>query len=374
MTDHRIGLRQGSGALGRTRRAFSWAALVPLVLLPLACRDPATPAACAVLPSVSGWTELGPAGTWITAVAISPSGLLVGTKAQGVLRYDSCENRWVRIGLEGRFITSIKSLPPPSNRLLVTVIPLAPDTVSAVVYASDDGGTTWYARDGGLSAQRGGYGYAFSLAVDALDVDRLYMGLPAAVVRSVDGGATWSSTYGDPLALGMEVSSLATSPRGSGRVWAGGEDLTLRAFVLRSDDRGDTWTKYRPSPFLEDVVFSMAVDSLADDRLFAGMGGGVRVTEDGGATWRSALSLRAPGLVTGLSLSGSRLVAVSDEQAPSSTPSGTVLGVYLTRDLGTSWNTLAVPASASGGIALAMSAGGAAFIGTRSGLWSVRLE
>ena len=107
---------------------------------------------------------------------------------------------------------------------------------------------------------------------------------------------------------------------------------------------------------------------------FVGMGDGVRVTEDGGATWRSVLRLRAPGLVTGLSLSGSRLVAVSDEQAPNATPSGTVLGVYLTRDGGMTWDTLAVPASASGGIALAIGAGSAAFIGTRSGLWSVLLQ
>lgn len=362
---------RNSGELGR--KMLTWAATASMAALTVACDSPTRPLPCTVEVSGRCWTNLGPIGEWITTVATSRAGLLVGTKSNGVLRYDPSGARWVRLGLAGRFVTSITTLPPPTNRLLVTVIPLPPDTVSAVVYASDDNGTTWYARDGGLSAQRGYYGYAFSLAFDATDADRLFLGLPAAIVRSLDGGATWSSVYGDPLAPGMAVSSLAVSPQGSGRVWAGGQDSRPLPIVLTSRDRGNTWRLFTPSPYFDDAVLSLAADPLADDRLYVGMGGGVRVTEDGGATWRSVLSLRAPGFVTGLSLADSRLVAVSDEQVPNAAPPATVLGVYVSLDRGASWDTLAVPASTSGGIALAIGADRTAFIGTRAGLWSVGL-
>lgn len=360
-------------SLQLARRTRAWIVLA-LLALTAACREPTTPSRCANLPSVQGWTNLGPPGKGITAVALTPAGLLVGTSSDGVLSYDSCSGRWVGLGLSGRIITSVRSVPPARNRLLATVIPLAPDTVSAVLYASDDNGATWYARDGGLSAQRGYYGYAFSLAFDASDANRLYLGLPASVVRSVDGGATWSSVFGDPLAPGIAVSTIATSPQGTGRVWASGQDMQPLAFVLRSDDRGNTWHEFRPSPYSGDAVLSSATDPSTDDRLYVGMGGAVRMTEDGGASWRSVLSLRAPGFVTGLSQADSMLVAVSDEQMPNSVPLATALGLYVTRDRGVSWDTLAVPASASGGTALAIGPGPVAFVGTRSGLWSVPLR
>lgn len=315
---------------------------------------------------------------WITAVALSPAGVLIGTKMDGVFRYDRAERGWVGLGLSGRFITSITALPPPINRLLVTAIPSAipwpPDTISAVVYGSDDGGRTWYPHDGGLSAQSGYYGYAYSLAFDGSDDRRLYLGLPAAVMRSVDGGATWTTAAGNPNAPGGEVACLAVSTRDSGRVWAAGQSVGQDPLVLRSDDRGTNWNQLTPSAYQEDAVFAIAPDPLAKDRLYAGMASGLRETEDAGVTWRLVLSPRLPGPITGLAVVGDSLVAVADEIVLNSAPTRTVLGLYVTSDRGATWDTVPVPPDATGAIGVAVSSSRIAFIGTRSGLWSVPLR
>ncbi len=354
--------------------AWPSAWILPVLLVAVAaCREPTAPQRCAALPSVSHWTNLGPAGEWITAVAITRAGLLVGTPSDGVMKYDSCDGRWGSLGLAGRFITSITSVPPPSNRVLVTVTPLPPDTVSALLYGSDDNGTTWYPLDGGLSSQRAYYGYAFSLGIDALDPDRIYLGLPAAIARSVNGGATWSSVFGDSIGPGLAVWAIAPSRSGSARVWAAGQDPGSRAWVLRSDDRGSTWLQFWPSGNAEDAVLSLAPDPRNDDHVFVGSGGGIRASEDAGSTWESVFSLPAPGFVTGLSLVNSTIVAIADEQVPNSAPVRNALGMYVSQDGGVSWDSVSVPPAASGGLALTISAGSVAFVATRSGLWTVPL-
>lgn len=353
-------------------RSFAWA-LSAFLALTASCREATEPLRCAALPRAAGWTNLGPSGKWITAVALTPAGLLVGTRSDGVLRYNSCDGRWVGLGLASRFITSITALRAPSRRLLVTVIPLAPDTVSALLYASDDVGTTWYPRDGGLSAQRGYYGYGFSLAFDSSDENRLYLGVPAALVRSLDGGATWSGVFGDPTAPGNAVWAIAPSRSGSARVWAVGQDPRSEAWVLRSDDRGDTWTEFLPLGHAENAVLSVAAGPSNNDRVFIGVGGGILSSADAGSTWHPVLALPAPGFVTGLLLVDSSLVAVADEQVVTTSAIASVMGLYMSRDSGATWDTLPAPPSATGGIALAISPSRIAFIATRSGLWAVPL-
>lgn len=335
-----------------------------------ACNDSTSPLRCASLPSVSGWTNLGPAGMWIRTVAVTPAGLLVGTMSAGVLRYNSCNGSWDALGLAGRSITSITTL--PSNRLLVTAT-VAGDTVSAVLYASDDLGSTWYPRDGGLSALRGYLGYAYSLAFDSSDVDRLYLGLPNAVERSLDGGATWTTVAGDPLGAGGGVRCLAVSPPVPSRVWACGGTSGGLPSLLRSDDRGDTWTQLIPTPYDGDAVLALAPDPLAQDGLYAGMVSGLWETEDAGVTWRLVLYPRFPGPITSLAMTGGRLTAVSDELVVGAVAITNVMGLYTSSDQGTTWDTLPTPPTATGATTMTVSASRIAFIGTRYGLWAAPL-
>lgn len=350
-------------------------ALIVSLAWSIGCYDATAPRPlqCSVTLAGRCWTYLGPAGEWITSVALTPAGLLVGTKSDGVLRYDSSARGWVSLGLAKRLITSIEVLPPPSNRILVTAIPLPPDTISAVLYASDDGARTWYPLDGGISAQSAGFGYGYSLAYDSSDISRLFLGLPAAVMRSLDGGKTWTTVAGNPMAPGIAVSCLAVAPGGLRRVWAAGQSIGEVPLLLRSDDDGSTWTQLAASPYNGDAVMSLALDPLDANRLYVGMFSGLRRTDDAGSTWQLLLSPRLPGPVTGLAYAEGKLFAISDELVPNIVPTTTTLGLYATADGGVTWDTLPVPPSASGGIAIAMGAAHVGVVGTRTGLWSVTL-
>ncbi len=366
---------------GRPRPTWRLAwAVAALLAGAAACRGATAPAPCGGLPSVSGWTSLGPPGETITAIAVTASGLLIGTLHDGVWRYDSCVGGWVASGLAGRVITSITALRPPSQRLLVTATPYQPpsrappETISAVVYASDDQGRTWYPHDGGLSAQRGYYGYAMGLAFDSSNANRLYLASVGAVMRSLDGGATWTAAWGDPRNFIVTFWSVAVSTLEAGRVWAGGYGGEF-ALLGRSDDGGSTWQAVSPSPYPEDVVYAIAPDPAAEARIYVGMASGVHETEDGGATWRWALSLSLPGPVTGLAFLGDTLFAVANLLVPNSVPTTTVLGFYRTRDHGLTWDTLPAPPTVHGAGALAISPDHIAFIGTLSGgVWAVPLQ
>lgn len=202
--------RSTKGPSLRPTSAVAMAA-VTLSVLRGSCRASIAPLGCTAPLAVGEWTCLGSSRERITAVAVTDGGLLVRTHNQGVSGYNSCTRVWDRLGLAGRDITSITELPAPSRRIIATAAPYqppdgsTPDTISAVAYASGDGGRTWYARDGGLSAQLGYRGYGLSLAHDGADPSRFFVSVLGSVVRSTDGGATWSKRL---RALALRASKL----------------------------------------------------------------------------------------------------------------------------------------------------------------------
>jgi len=346
---------------------FRLAGVALLVASAYGCDGATRPLPCTVEISGYCWTELGPAGQWVESVAEVGGTYFAGTR-DGLLRFDSDEWRWTRVAFSGKYVTSITAV-PPIGRLWVTLAPHGTDTITAVAYASDDGGRTWQPRDGGLSAGAEYHGLAISFAFDAGDPRRLFMGLSGQVVRSVDGGATWAYVYGGPVDRGVGVNAIALGPAGSPRGWAGGQDAIGRAFVLRTGDRGANWQRLSPSPALEDAVLAVLGDPRDDGRCFAGTFGAIRVTGDGGASWPPLLVTSRPGWVTGIAFVDSLLLAIADEAVEGSPTAASGLGLYVSTTRGVTWDTLPVPAAAVGGRALAVAPDGALLIATRAGVW-----
>jgi photosystem II stability/assembly factor-like uncharacterized protein len=292
----------------------------------------------------------------------------------GLLKYDLRRAQWVSAGFAGKAILSVTGL--PAGAVWVTVQPPGSDTTSAVAYVSEDGGTSWQGRDGGLSASVGYHGMAISFAYQAAAPAHLYMGLSGSIVRSLDGGGTWTYAYGGSGDYGLGISAILASSADSARMWAGGEDGAQSAFVLRSDDGGGSWQRLNPtqSSFDGNSVRALASDPQSASRVFLGMASAVWVTDDAGASWRVAVPTARPGWVTGLAYNGSNLIATADEFATTSGSPVSVCGVYTSSNGGTTWDTLPVPASAAGARALYAGAGGVLLIGTESGLWMVAPE
>lgn len=134
------------------------------------------------------------------------------------------------------------------------------------------------------------YGNIVSLTESPLAEGRLYAGTDDGLVHvTADGGKTWTKHETFPGVPEMTyVSDLEASRHVPERVFAAFDahkngDFT--PYLLRSDDGGATWTSIAGDLPARHVVYSVAEDGVNPNLLFAGTEFGVFVTLDGGAKW-----------------------------------------------------------------------------------------
>ncbi|HET7791266.1 MAG TPA: hypothetical protein VFK78_10780 [Gemmatimonadales bacterium] len=353
--------------------------LATVILSVVSCSDgPTFP--CSMTIANRCWTYLGPSSELVTAIGVRGSEVWLGT-AHGLYSYDRLSNRWRARAFSGHSVTSINAFPNGAG-LWVTLSPGPyPDSIPSVAYRSDLTGTAWYPSDGGYAGTNHDRQAAFSLAFNPANINRLYLGTIQDILRSENGGATWTKVYsaGDTVLIGAnEVAPIATSPVDAQRVWSGGQAVGGCPILLRSDDAGASWTRMYSIPDLGDptctlaptIAGSLAPDPVDRNRLLVGMFGTVLVTPDSGVSWAEVLRPRNPGLVT-LAYSGPSVIAVSDEEITMAPWSE--LGLYVGNEAGTTWDTLATPPAALGATALAVDHEGNVYIGTGGGIWVVRI-
>jgi hypothetical protein len=196
------------------------------------------------LPNEEMWqVEVTLAGKDVRCLAADPTHaptIFAGTQGEGVLRSDDGGQTWKPSGLVGHIIKSL------------AVSRAAPGTVyagtkPALVFVSRDGGATWRELD------------AF---------------------RRIASRRFWFSPAEKPFTA--YVQGLALSPTDSGVVIAGIE----AGAVVRSDDGGETWSGHR-SGALRDC-HTLAFHSSMGDWVYegGGTGAGVSISRDAGASWR----------------------------------------------------------------------------------------
>jgi photosystem II stability/assembly factor-like uncharacterized protein len=162
------------------------------------------------------------------------------------------------------------------------------------VYRSTDGGATWQLRSSGAPLPAPGPGCRIEdLAVAASNAAVLYLagstydpaipGCRSTVIRSDDGGATWTSLAGGPP-VGV-VSHLAVDPRDPRVVYAGtGDGLTPGDGLWKSTDGGVTWSKI--DNFRVQTITALLAATVPG-RIYAATFGQVFRSDDGGATWQT---------------------------------------------------------------------------------------
>jgi photosystem II stability/assembly factor-like uncharacterized protein len=179
----------------------------------------------------------------LAAHPLHPHVVYAGTQGAGVLRSSDGGQTWRPSGLAG---CKVKSL---------VVSQVAPDTLyagtkPALIYVSRDGGTTWHELEGFRRirarwlwfspAETPFTAYVQALALAPDDAGVIIAGIEAgAVVRSADGGKTWSGHRRGAL---RDCHSLACHPYQHGWVYEGGG---TGAGVALSRDAGATWTQVR---------------------------------------------------------------------------------------------------------------------------------
>jgi photosystem II stability/assembly factor-like uncharacterized protein len=181
------------------------------------------------------------------------------------------------------------------------------------LYRSDDRGDSWASVSPDLTRQLDAtkiaimgkvwptYSVAFNQAtttlstITALDESPLLEGLLYAgtddglVQISEDGGKTWRKAEKFPgVAEYSYVTDVFASPRDASTVFATLNNYQrgdYRPYVVRSTDRGRTWTSIAGNLPARSGAWSVVQDHVNGNLLFAGLEFGVWFTVDGGQHW-----------------------------------------------------------------------------------------
>lgn len=280
-----------------------------------------------------------------------PSVIYAGTNGSGLLRSDDEGRSWAPLGMQGQTVKAISVSPARPDRIYAGTRP-------AYMFVSDNRGNSWRELEA-FRRIRGRWfwfspadspwtAYVQSIAVSPSDPDVLLAGMEfGAVVRSTDGGETWSNHlrgslrdchsmtfhhsdgrwvyeaggsgggaavsrdggaswtkrtqgldrgYGwacaaDPGRPEVWYASLAPGP---GKAHVNGK---ARAYIYRADG-GAPWERLNgglPQP-LPSMPYALLTDPAAPGHLYAGMGDGqVWHSEDYGESFRK-LQIRLSGI------------------------------------------------------------------------------
>jgi hypothetical protein len=134
------------------------------------------------------------------------------------------------------------------------------------------------------------YGSIVALDESPLVEGLLYAGTDDGLVQvSEDGGETWRREESFPGVPEMTyVSDLTASLHAPDRVYAtlnNHKSGDFSPYVLRSDDRGRTWTSMRGDLPDRHLAWSIVEDHEQADLLFAGTEFGLFFSRDGGGSW-----------------------------------------------------------------------------------------
>jgi photosystem II stability/assembly factor-like uncharacterized protein len=156
------------------------------------------------------------------------------------------------------------------------------------------------------------------------------------VWESPDRGASWAPRTDDAATL--TVGALAFDRRNPSTVYCGtGEGngwWWLGAGVLRSTDGGTTWSTLCTAPFVGQGFYDLVVDPGDSLHLIAGTTGGLYVSTDGGVNWTRQRTARAMSLsIAPTGGSTAEILAACRD------------GLWRSTDGGTTWNAVTLPGS-----------------------------
>ncbi len=187
------------------------------------------------------------------------------------------------------------------------------------VLLSNDQGNNWVDVSQGLPGAD-----VRSLGVDA--EGRLFAGLYGAMIyRSPDNGNTWQAlTRG----LSNQTVYVSMAINSQGHIFAG----TNGAHIYRSTDHGENWQRLTAG-LSSAEVWALEIDT--EDRIFAGTGNGVCISNDNGTSWSLAPQTEGMVDVNDMTINSEGHIFASNNNG----------GVWRTIDHGNSWENIGNPAA-----------------------------
>jgi photosystem II stability/assembly factor-like uncharacterized protein len=201
------------------------------------------------------------------------------------------------------------------------------------LFRSTDHGTTWNSYGTGIKTSSSTTVRVLSLAV-ANDGTPFYAGTSAGVFQSTDGGVTWTQGSGMLSGNGIlryyyAVGALAVDPSDPDTVYAGDSGMMTEGRVLKSTDGGATWSS-SGSGIVHDDVDALAVVPDNTSTIYAVADGILYGSTDAGSTW-----VKTTGTMLVGSSSADVLTVVATTDA---IYTGTTAGVWKSTDRGATWS------------------------------------
>ncbi|HLO42017.1 MAG TPA: hypothetical protein VK176_13405 [Phycisphaerales bacterium] len=140
------------------------------------------------------------------------------------------------------------------------------------------------------------YGNCVSLTESPKVEGLLYVGTDDGLVHvTEDGGTTWRKIESFPdVPTNTYVSELESSVHNPDRIYAAFDNHKngdFKPYLLRSDDRGRTWTSIAGDLPARDICYTVAEDHVNPDLLFVGTEFGCYYTLNGGKNWYKVAGL-----------------------------------------------------------------------------------
>jgi photosystem II stability/assembly factor-like uncharacterized protein len=191
--------------------------------------------------------------------------------ALSLLAASSAAGAWTSLGPPIPAIEGAVAVHPASGTVYV-------GTFGGGVLKSVDGGVTFSPANSGLTDLALG---VTSLAMDPTDPNVVVaVSGGGGIFRTVDGAASWAPTS----EVGTNVVFVTVDPFDS-RVWYAGYGVGSAASIMKSSDRGATWSK-ADAGIPNTTIWTIAPDPVRPGVLYAGSGdSGAFKSTDGGASW-----------------------------------------------------------------------------------------
>ncbi|MBI4297108.1 MAG: hypothetical protein HY676_01085 [Chloroflexi bacterium] len=189
------------------------------------------------------------------------------------------------------------------------------------IMRSDDGGQTWSSL-----VNRSNFD-AMALGVSRSDPSQVYLAGHDIFQRSTNGGASWQPIRHN--LPGTDIHGFAMSLDVSDRLYA----FVVRFGLFQSDDGGQVWHKLS-SQLPQDIMALAAAEGMPEILYAGSMNSGVLKSIDGGQNWARAVNGLGSLTVTALSV---------DPNVPLTVYACTDGGLYKSTNGGTSWDKLPFP-------------------------------
>ncbi len=270
-------------------------------------------------------TDKCPNERWIKLLVIDPKNSdTVYAAGKGLFKSTDAGESWTAINnwssvipgetIENQEIRALAINPRNSSEIYMATNHL---------FKSVDGGNVWAwvdTTDRQDSTQHSSSSYGMNvLIIDSDDPDIIYAGTDRGIIKSMNGGASWTK-----LMDSWSITTMIVDPQDGNVMYAGDP----RGALFKTSNKGKTWDRMQIPDFIG--ISSLGIDFRDHNTVYAASPAGtVYKTIDGGQHWST----------TGYPQFVLTHTLVSDPLYPNTIYAGTLQGLLKSEDGGASWHT-----------------------------------